>query len=234
MTEPQKRVVRRFVSDFPRNLKEFDTEKLVADFQVDLHRETMRLHKAHRGPLSELVNCRDFVIALYATLVAWGMGRRSVQLVDLDEFAEGLKRIAEMREFARLSRRSLARLGGDSEQVAGDIWRLIETLKPTRSKSQLVAGTKVLHHIFPKLVPPVDRTYTRAFFHVSFSNPKRHEAAFVRVFCCFADAAHRVCKSQRAFRAVRKRLGKRMHTSLPKMLDNALIGDFHRHQKGES
>ena len=229
-----KKVVRTVVSDFEKNLKEFDQRKPFADFQIDLHVETLRLRKAHRGSLSELMLRRDFVVALYATLVSWGMGRRSVQLVGLAEFAKGLRRIAKRAEFTELSHRTLARLGRDTEKVAGNIWTLVVTLDPTKGKSKLVAGTKALHHVFPKLVPPVDRKYTGGFFRMPFSNSKRHEADFTRVFCLLADAANRIDKSRRARRAVETHIHSGMHTSLPKMIDNALVGDFYRHQRGKT
>ncbi|MCX6844269.1 MAG: hypothetical protein NTX53_18565 [candidate division WOR-3 bacterium] len=219
-------MARRLVDKIEVYLRRFDRERPFPEHAIDLHLETLRLRRHHSGPLRELVGRRDFVVALYATLIAWGMGRRNVQLVGLDKFAKGLRKIARTPEFTELSRETLASLGRDAEKVAGKIWTLVEALDPTKSKSKLVAGTKTLHHIFPDLVPPIDRKYTGGFFSMRFSNSTRHAADFSKVFCLLAYAANRVRKSQ----SVRKRLGRGMHTSLPKVLDNALVGKSLRHR----
>jgi hypothetical protein len=216
--------VGRLVGNIERYLEKFDGGNPFAGFKTDLHVETLRLRKEHRGSLEELIGRRDFVVALYATLVAWGMGRASVKLVGLNEFAAGLKNVVRTPEFAQLSGKTLARLGRDSEAAARKIWTLVLTLNPTRSKSKLVAGTKALHHVLPELLPPIDRKYTGGFFGKRFVDSSKHREDFIEVFGMLAEAASRIRRSPEAFHAVRKRIGKGMHTSLPKVLDNALVG----------
>lgn len=224
--QDRRRMARQLVDKIEVYLDRFDAGKPFPKHAIDLHLETLRLRGRHRGPLRELMERREFAVALYATLIAWGMGRRSVQLVGLNKFAKGLKRIARRPEFTELSHETLASLGRNAEEVAGDVWTLIEVLAPTESKSKLVAGTKTLHHIFPDLVPPIDRKYTGGFFDMRFSNSARHSADFVKVFCLLAYAANRLRESP----SVRNRLGRGMHTSLPKVLDNALVGKPLRHR----
>jgi hypothetical protein len=41
---------------------------------------------------------------------------------------------------------------------------VIARIKVSTSRTQIVAGSKFLHHVLPDLVPPIDRRYTFRFF----------------------------------------------------------------------
>ena len=66
------------------------------------------------------------------------------------------------------------------------------------SGTQIVAGTKALHHLLPDLIPPIDRTYTIRFFHENTLMPKGDEHAFKEVYPALVDIAEKdICHQLR-------------------------------------
>jgi len=52
----------------------------------------------------------------------------------------------------------------ESREAAALAWDVIARIKVSTSRTQIVAGSKFLHHVLPDLVPPIDRQYTFNFF----------------------------------------------------------------------
>jgi hypothetical protein len=48
-------------------------------------------------------------------------------------------------------------------EAAAIAWDVIAHVKVSASQTQIVAGSKFLHHLLPDLVPPMDRQYTFTF-----------------------------------------------------------------------
>jgi hypothetical protein len=56
-------------------------------------------------------------------------------------------------------------LGGQEACDAAAIaWGVIAHVKVSMFRTQIVAGSKFLHHLLPDLIPPIDRQYTFTFF----------------------------------------------------------------------
>jgi len=84
------------------------------------------------------------------------------------------------------------------------------------NKAPLVAGSKALHHLFPDLVVPIDRAYTRRFFGWwanQFQN--KQEEFFASAFGQFASIARAV--NPQSY------VGTRWRSSRTKVLDNAIV-----------
>ncbi len=99
----------------------------------------------------------------YATLASWGMhrmGKGGSKMEDFDTFrlsVEPLKeKIAEAQE---LNPRNMNPRGWE---VLGDIFRGIKVMA---SGTSLVGNSKVMHHMMPEIVPPIDREYTLRYLH---------------------------------------------------------------------
>jgi hypothetical protein len=106
---------------------------------------------------------------LYATLTAWGMHRMGdsdkakTRLTEWPLFqtsftsqAEGLKRFKGL----RMSEMP------ESEYSAAilQLQEHYETFKLSVSDATIVVNSKAFHHLFPELIPPIDRQYTVRFF----------------------------------------------------------------------
>ena len=198
----------------------FDRANLFTGPSLYFHHRTLALLKKNVQP-SEATRDEEFAVSLYATLTAWGvhrMGPGNAKLVDFDTFSRSLgEHRAQVKDLEGLN---LAEVSERSVMsIAALIWDLIADLQVSASKTKLVAGTKVLHHLLPDLVPPVDREYTLRFFlHSTSLQQGGQERAWGAIFPRFWHIA-RECKKE-----ITARLGSGMNTSLTKVIDNAIVG----------
>jgi hypothetical protein len=106
---------------------------------------------------------------LYATLTAWGMHRMGdadkakTRLMNWLPFHTSLATQTEgLQQFKSLKMSELS----ESEYSAA-ILRLkthYAALKLSVSDATIVVNSKAFHHLFPELIPPIDRQYTVRFF----------------------------------------------------------------------
>jgi hypothetical protein len=96
---------------------------------------------------------------------------------------------------------------------------VIAALKVSTSQTQIVAGSKFLHHVLPDLVPPIDRQYTFRFFTGQKAVPS-DRAAFLDWFPRLA-AIGAACRDPIQDAITR---GGFMATGQAKVIDNAIMG----------
>ena len=179
---------------------------------------------------SVLKAARDerFLELVYATLVSWGMhDMRSARMPDFDSFTEGAKTWAP--EIDELSHYEISNLSHeDTIQVMDKLWPLIVKLPGSVTKSKLVGNSKLLHHLLPKLVPPIDRANTGTFFGYKQQHFQgQQETIFRFVFPGLAFIAKRMGSVLGSFHY------SGFNTSLTKVIDNAIIGYAQRNLKGK-
>lgn len=157
---------------------------------------------------------------LYATLASWGMhrmGKGNTKLLELQVIKESLR--SQRNAVAVLQDISILNLPPSAlRQVCGDIWRLLSSLTISIADAQIVANSKVLHHLLPRLLPPIDRTYTFNFFY-NRNNLSISEAdAFTEMYSRF----HHVALHNKD--AITALVGTGWNTSETKVIDNAIVG----------
>ncbi len=106
---------------------------------------------------------------LYATLTAWGMHRMGdsettkTKLTDWPIFSGSFFRNSQtLKQYLSLSLKDM-----DYNSYISAIERLRPIyfdLNLSVSDATIVANSKALHHLFPELIPPIDRQYTIRFF----------------------------------------------------------------------
>ncbi|HCO95547.1 MAG TPA: hypothetical protein DIU00_16630 [Phycisphaerales bacterium] len=98
---------------------------------------------------------------VYATLVSWGMhrmGNGGPKMQSFDTFRQSIEllkdKIAEAQNF-------------DFREMNGHKWALLkdifERINVMASGTTLVGNSKVMHHMLPNVVPPIDRKYTLSY-----------------------------------------------------------------------
>ena len=118
---------------------------------------------------------------IYAVLPSWGMHRMGKGKKKEDEEEEtqktaavkeykGFKQIIEDHkpELKELSRQKISDVNVD---LVDKIVELMFDIQVSTTNSYLVSSSKTLHHIFPNLVPPIDREYSLRFMkqpHTTF------------------------------------------------------------------
>ena len=170
-----------------------------------------------------------FLEYLYATLASWGMhrmGPTGAKLVEFTDFVRTLK--SQKDEIISLQNIKLTQLTKEELQPVTDkLWSILSNLKVSISETQLVAGSKTLHHLLPDLMPPIDRAHTLRFIYGYDPVYSSEEQKFRRVF------------PQLWKIGVRKRdiiprwIGRGFHTSETKVIDNAIVGYVKTKMKGQ-
>lgn len=135
----------------------------------------------------------EFMELLYATLDAWGMNSRGAGLKDFDEFC---KLVQNQREsILKLADYDIKRFCECKEPLEA----VFTSMQLSKSKSQLVTTSKVLHFLLPNLVVPVDRNYTLNFYHGSTyipENVKKQFDLFSEIHTDFSNFASKIDLNQ--------------------------------------
>ena len=110
--------------------------------------------------------------SIYATLVAWGMHRMGKTMTKMPDFERFRKSIldnkSKLEQLDNYDIRSISK--DDLDKLLPELTNVCFALNGSRSKSKLVSSTKILSHILPDLVCPMDRNYTLEFFGVNLTN----------------------------------------------------------------
>jgi len=176
---------------------------------------------------SLLVEDEHFIEYVYATLASWGMhrmGPKGSKMRDFKEFRHSI--LSTKNLFLELKKYSLAALTEENREVFGVLERLFKNLRVMQSGSNLVGNSKVIHHLLPDLVPPIDRQYTIRFFYGNLTS--KYTPPFLK-----GEETDLFLDIVEYFRIICKRLNlmendydktKSFNTSIPKVIDNAIIG----------
>lgn len=179
--------------------------------------ERQRQHPTVRSLLDDSL----FLEYVYAVLPAWGMHRMGPQAAKVGDFTEittGLRETTPaLEELWPL--RITALSAQEAREAAGIAWEVIARIQVSTSRTQIVAGSKFLHHVLPDLVPPIDRQYTFNFFTGQKMVPS-DRAAFLDWFPRLADIGSR-CREPILDALAR---GGFMATGEAKVIDNAIMG----------
>ena len=182
--------------------------------QYEFHRTTID----RRNELAQVrvaVFDEQFLTDLWKTLEAWGVNSRAASLVPKEHFKKRLQEIcAQLEELESLQ---IDNIATRESAVATQIWGAVLNLQITTSNNKVVSGTKALHHLLPDLVPPMDRQFTRSFFH--WHGPQfqyRPKDVFVDIYVRFVNIAKQTNPGEY--------VGKQWRTSRTKILDNAVVG----------
>ncbi|CNF00674.1 Uncharacterised protein [Mycobacterium tuberculosis] len=209
------------VHGFGDHVRRFEAEGLFSGPSVYFHHRAIARRRAHTSVTGLLADER-FLEYVYAVLPSWGMHRMGPQPAKVAEFADlvaSLRAAVPMLE--ELWPLHIARLPpGSVDEVAGRVWQVIAGLRASTPGTQIVAGSKTLHHVLPDLVPPIDRQYTVRFFTGGTTLPTDDQRAFSAIFPALVEIAER--SEQAIDRALER--GGVMATGPTKVIDNAIIG----------
>ncbi len=204
---------------FDLSLDHFDELQLFTGPSIYFHRRAIA-RRRDLATIQAAASDRAWCELVYATLAAWGMHRMgpiNAKLTDFEPFAASLA--AAGRRLVDLDSAALGRIDDRSmEGIADRLWHVIEGLDVGLGSTKLVAGSKALHHLLPDLLPPMDREYTLMFFFEHKTIASDEEARFLVMLESFNRVA-RECRG-----SIERRLGRGMHTSTTKVLDNAVVG----------
>ena len=172
---------------------------------------------------------RGHAECLYALLVAWGMISRKARMEPFEQFFKSLR--ANRKSIAKLSRRSLLRVRDADWRHLRPLWDTL-VVTNTNSSYQLVGRSKVLAHLMPQWLAPIDRAHTLKFLTKSTSITSSHEGQWIlfreiheKLFLPVAKI-----KAQQLRNWADSASAYGWDSSIPKTIDNLIWGHF-QHQK---
>lgn len=170
----------------------------------------------------------EFLETVYAVLATWGlhrMGRTATKLKNFGPFKTEI--ISQADRLIQLEHTGLWSIQPDDvADLLGTLTSVLDSMTLSKSRARLVANTKALHHILPRLIPPIDRRYTLRFFGLNEILPSEQTAGavFSLLFPCFiqiASATRDLVQNKIDLST------ENWHTSFTKVIDNAILGAFY-------
>jgi hypothetical protein len=213
--------VEALVSSFDEDVLRFESGNLFSGPSVYFHERAIERRRLH-GCAESLLHDVQFLEYVYAVLPSWGMHRMGPLAAKVTEFSSLVNSLRSVQSaIEELWPLDITRLDpADVPEVAAKTWHVIAAIKASTSETQIVAGSKTLHHVLPDLVSPIDRQYTFRFFTGQKMVTGGDKQAFLAWFPYLAEIGRRCCSSIDS--AVAR--GGIMATGRAKLVDNAIIG----------
>jgi len=149
---------------------------------------------------------------LYATLVSWDMNSRGAKMKYFDAFKENL--ILNTPQLCQLEK--CAKAFNPNEEpfhILMCLERTFSKLNLMESGGRLVSNSKCLHFLFPSICMPMDRTNTLVYF---YGNMSESVNKYIEI-CQFVFELMQSHNNYQQF------LDNQWNTTVPKMIDNAII-----------
>jgi len=216
--------------EFDDCLTVFESSGIFSGPSVYFHQKTLA-RRASFQTLREVLKDDLYFDYLYATLASWGMhrmGKVNAKLCEMDRLRKSIERQTP-NIFALQSLRIVDIRADQLEQIAQQVWEIIQRLEIGIGGVKIVAGSKALHHILPELVLPIDREYTLQFFFSNKNINRPEKEIFLEIFRQF----HHIAVSHRGAIAAAIQRGGNMNTSATKVIDNAIVGFVLKHIKNQ-
>jgi hypothetical protein len=155
--EKIKQIFKNNINDLERNLENYllQTREVAKDFggpSIYFHNKALLEQKNHFLELPHIE-------MIYAVLPSWGMhkmGDTDTKVIDFDKFFEQIEK--NKKYLLELKNKSIHDV--DLNELSNFI---INKICFTLANSHLVSSSKVIHHILPNLVSPIDRQYSIRF-----------------------------------------------------------------------
>jgi len=200
-------------------------ERYRSGHDLSLYKDIIKKHEEYHNDLEALLKDEKIYPLIMKTLKAWNMDQRGAKLTTVEKFKQSILQNNLKENLIELSRYKL--FSTRRRQIETEIVELLENvflnLKVMETKRRLVGGSKALHFLLPNLLMPIDNKYTMNFFSIS-TDVNRELNTFKTIFIESYNITRGLCLTQNEVD------GKRWNTSVPKLIDNAIIG-FNRYFK---
>jgi hypothetical protein len=167
-----------------------------------------------------------FTEQVYAVLASWGMHRMGPggsKMRDFDDFRESIRGVWP--KALPLQEKSDFNL---SETEWSDLKEIFQGIRCMASGTTLVGNSKVMAHLLPNLVPPIDREYTLKLLykHGQIVNGLEREWAIFREVLAgfFHSLAQMPSVRAKTSEWMEQQVYFKWDTSVLKILDNLVIG----------
>lgn len=198
---------------------------------IHFHQAAISHLKKQSSPFTEwLPDDRYFHELLYAMLTAWGMNRGKAKLKDFSDFQESIRCLASLQSLEQCRALQLEELTEKHRPLVTELFECLSD--PDRAKVMtsgpfVVGGSKLLHHLLPGLIPPIDNYYTHDGLLAYLVDENRVAGSLEsvdtvwQILLFFSKAVRQIGAAHISKRWLHEKYA--MNTSIPKVLDNAII-----------
>jgi len=186
---------------------------------LSLYRDIIAMHREY-SDIEKLIDSKIFIPTLYRTLVEWDMNKRAAKMTSLETFKKSIEFWKD--SLIRLYRYKLHDdIASELHNINITLEKLFCNIKVMESKRRIVGVSKTLHFLLPDLVMPMDSKYTMTAFYGynKYSGDAKDEyKVFQEIFELSYEITMRLDLTPDDVDGI---LWK---TSIPKLIDNAIIG----------
>ncbi|MGB2807490.1 MAG: hypothetical protein WBC22_07110 [Sedimentisphaerales bacterium] len=207
MIKEHEKKIKQIVECIKNNrIQEID-EKFGNGPELYFYKKVINLRNGSKNIESFLRDERNLEI-VYATLVAWGMNSQAAKMKYFDEFKANI--LSCKKEIEQLE--SFWENGNiDMEEMNCCLRETYEKLHLMKGKAKLVSNSKLLHFLFPEKLMPMDGKHTLHYFNAGESVNKYLE---------IIEFSFEIMDMEDNWQ---KYLSGDWNTTVPKMIDNAII-----------
>lgn len=194
---------------------------------LDYYREIIAMQRKAKD-FASLLNDMNFCKLIYHTLEKWNMNQRGAKLTSIDNFGKSL--LENKSDLVELHERKLHLINIERipDQVIESLRKVFCNLAVMESKRRIVGVSKTLHFLIPDLVMPIDGKFTMLYF---YGYNKYSDDAEIE-FKTFNDIFVNTIEIKSRLNLTELDVdGKGWNTSIPKLIDNVIIGFFTYHSK---
>jgi hypothetical protein len=173
----------------------------------------------------------EHIEMVYATLVAWGMhrtGRGGAKMPVYSVFHDSIIGVSKTLQKYKNTNIENVSESDISRVIAelSDICFGANAIKGSTTNSKLVSASKILAHILPNLVPPMDRQYTVRFFNQRKPNSnlslEEEQEFFEKTMRCLWE----FYQESEILNLLQPLVQNGSVCSLPKLFDDLIIATF--------
>lgn len=162
----------------------------------------------------------------YATLIAWGMNRPGKGGSKMQDFATFSESILSLRDY--ISEAQVFDCFSMNEMKWSVLEKIFREINVMKSNTHLVGNSKVMHHLLPKVIPPIDRQYTLSYLrgNTTIRNDLTNEWLLMKKIISnfFIPIASANQFQKLANEWLKKNEKYPWDTSLMKIIDNIVVG----------
>ena len=163
----------------------------------------------------------SYIKLAYITLESWNMNQRGAQLTTFTSFKNSIIENADHLNSLDMYRMELLNLEDINTKIFPALKYLFLNLGVMDTHARIVGVSKTLHFMLPNLVMPIDRENIINFLYLGgrySSNPEIEFRYFTEIFNEYWKLCVKLSLSEKDV----DHIG--WNTSIPKMIDNAIIG----------
>lgn len=176
----------------------------------------------HKRALIKSDNKYEYI---YAALTSWGMhrmGKGGAKMTDFETFIKSINTVKQHIE--KLKNKKLENLKEKDFEVLEEIFKNIQIME---TKTKIVGHSKVIAHLLPNVVPPIDREYTFYFLKGSKSIVNDLDKEWILYKTFIQEFFQKISIDKRfkkfAIKSLKNKKEFPWDTSIPKIIDNLVI-----------